>query len=91
MMNMRQSPLSEHSAYKEIKVECPKCHVTMIKVADLRSNKLLRCPVCRTPINLIWTKQIELRALHLSSYANIDSGEDDIVKAERKNSPYITE
>lgn len=51
MRNMPADTLQEHIADNEIKVECPKCGVTMIvKVADLRSKKLLRCPACRTPI-----------------------------------------
>ncbi len=52
MKNRPRSTLGGRIAYNETKVECPKCHVTMIAtVADLKSDKLLRCPVCRTPLN----------------------------------------
>ena len=46
MMNMLRSTLAEQSACKEIKVRCPKCHVTMMitKVADLRSHMLMSMP-----------------------------------------------
>jgi len=42
----------EMLGYNETKVECPGCHATMVvRVAELKSNKLLRCLVCKTPIN----------------------------------------
>jgi len=56
MKNMQKRGGREQIASSEIKVECLKCHVTMIvKLADIKSNRLLRCPVCRTPINDLGT------------------------------------
>jgi len=45
-------PAYQNIADNETEVKCRNCEVTMIvKVADLRSHRLLRCPVCRTAIN----------------------------------------
>ncbi len=52
MKKRPRSTLGGRIAYNETQVECPACYATMIaKVADLKSDKLLRCPVCRTPLN----------------------------------------
>ncbi len=49
MRKSQRKILQVHYNYRETKVECPKCQATaIVKVADLRSNKLLRCPACRT-------------------------------------------
>jgi len=66
MKNMQKRSGIEQIASSEIKVECPRCHANMIaKLADIRSNRLLRCPVCRTPINDLGTyRQDEYENLH---------------------------
>ena len=48
----QKKTIEEYITDGETKVECLKCHhATMIaKIADIKS-RLLRCPVCRTPVN----------------------------------------
>jgi len=52
MKNIQKRSEKERITGSEIRVECSRCHTTMIaKLADIRSNRLLKCPVCRTTIN----------------------------------------
>jgi len=66
MENMQKRSEREQIGSSETKVECPRCHAIMIaKLVDIKSNKLLRCRICRTPINdLEMYRQDEYENLH---------------------------
>ena len=69
MNNAQQKKtIEEHVAYNEIEVKCRNCEVTVIaKVADLRSNRLIRCPACRTVINELLEREYGQAAKNISS------------------------
>ena len=68
MKNTPQSTLSQNIAYNEIEVKCRNCKVTVIaKVADLRSNRIIRCPACRTAINELLEREYGQAAKNIQS------------------------